>query len=232
MDFKDFVRTHLPPLSIAREPQIVDELAQHLADLYDEARAAGLSHDDALARAVQALPEHPDVLGREIEAASRALPPAIARQWDRIADVDAAPDATTPATRGWAMLADIRRDIRYALRMLARSPGFLLVTLLTLSLGIGANSAIFSAVNAILLRAAPIEDPARVATVFMISPDGRDRFGSGYSYLNYVDLRDSGAFEGLAAFSTITVALDTNGALEQISGDIVSGNYFDVLGVR
>jgi len=230
MDFRAFVRTHLPPRSIARDPQIVDELAQHLADLYDEARAAGLSHDDALARAVQALPEHPEVLGHEIEAANRALPPAIARQWDRIADADPAADAAAP--RGLAMLADIRRDIRYAVRMLARSPGFVLVTLITLSLGIGANSAIFSAVNAILLRAAPIADPDRAATVFMISPDGRDRFGSGYSYPNYVDLRDSGALEGLAAFSSIAVAIEANGALEQISGDIVSGNYFDVLGVR
>ena len=232
MDFKAFVRTQLPPLSIAREPQIVDELAQHLSDLYDEARAEGIAHEEALARAVRALPEHPEVLGREIEAASRALPPVVARHWDRIADADPAADAATPATRGWAMLADIRRDIRYALRMLARSPGFVLVTLVTLSLGIGANSAIFSAVNAILLRAAPIADPDRAATVFMISADGRDRFGSGYSYPNYVDLRDSGAFEGLAAFSTITVAIEANGALEQISGDIVSGNYFDVLGVR
>jgi predicted permease len=234
MDFKAYVRTHLRSLSIAREPEIVDELAQHLGDLYDEGRATGLSHDDALARAVKSMADHPEALGHEIEAASRALPPVIARTWDRVVDGEAAGgERVDPTMRGLAMIADVRRDIRYALRMLARAPGFVLVTIVTLSLGIGANSAIFSAVNAILLRAAPIAEPDRVASVFTASADGRDPFaGGGFSYPNYVDLRDSGAFEGLAAHSGIAVAIDTNGALEQIAGEIVSGNYFSVLGLR
>ncbi len=232
MDFKNYVRTHLPPLSIAREPEIVDELAQHLGDLYEEARAAGLPHDEALERAVRSLPEHPELLGHEIESASRALPPPLARTWDRLSKPGADDDAPA-ASRMSAVWSDARRDARYALRMLARTPGFVLVTVLTLSLGIGANTAIFSAVNAIVLRSAPVADPERVVNVYMSRPDGRNPFAStSYSYPNYVDLRDSGAFEGLAAYGSIAVAVETNGVLEQVSGEIVSGNYFDVIGVR
>jgi predicted permease len=99
--------------------------------------------------------------------------------------------------------------------------------------GIGANTAIFSAVDALLLRSAPVADPDRVVSVHFASPDGRNPFAvSGYSYLDYADLRDSGALDGLAAFAGIAAALDSNGASEQVIGDIVSGNYFDVLGVR
>ena len=56
MDFRQYVRDHLPPLTLQREPEILDELAQHLGDLYNEARSAGCDHDAALARAVAALP--------------------------------------------------------------------------------------------------------------------------------------------------------------------------------
>ena len=81
MDFHQYVREHLPPLAIAREPEIVDELAQHLSDLYAEARDAGLDHDAALARASAALPEYSEDLAREIESASRSLPGLITDRW-------------------------------------------------------------------------------------------------------------------------------------------------------
>jgi len=68
VDFHQYVREHLPPLAIAREPEIVDELAQHLSDLYAEARDAGLNHEAALASASAALPEYPEYLAREIES--------------------------------------------------------------------------------------------------------------------------------------------------------------------
>jgi len=80
MDFRRYVRDHLPPLAIAREPEIVDELAQHLSDLYQEARAAGATHDEALRRASAALPASAD-LARDIESASRSLPGLIADRW-------------------------------------------------------------------------------------------------------------------------------------------------------
>src|SRR5262245_40451047 len=164
MDFRDIVRRRLPPLTIAREPEIVDELAQHLADLYQEARAAGLSHERALARAVAAIPERPETLGAELESAERSLPARITSRWaDRVAPID---DRQSAASWSVKMLGDLRRDLRYAVRMLVRTPGFTLTIVVTLALGIGLNAAIFSAVDAILLRAAPVADPARVVSVY------------------------------------------------------------------
>jgi predicted permease len=131
------------------------------------------------------------------------------------------------------VLSDLSRDVRHALRMLAATPTFTLVTVLTLALGIGANTAIVSAVDALLLRAVPVADPARVVTVHIASGDGRNPFErSGFAHGEYTDLRDAGVFEGLAAVSNIAAALDMNGVAEQIQGEIVSGNYFDVLGVH
>ncbi len=129
------------------------------------------------------------------------------------------------------MWSDIYRDLRYAARMLLRTPGFTAVVVITLALGIGANSAIFSAIDAILLRAAPVADPSRVVSVYTSGSDARNQFSSS-SYLDHLDLRDSRAFAGLAAFASIVLAFEDGGVVKQVTGEVVSGNYFDVLGVR
>ena len=87
MDFRRQVREHLPPLTMAREPEIVDELAQHLHDLYEEALAAGLTEDEAVARALNALPGEGVELARDLESASRSMPGLIVDRWNR-ADCD------------------------------------------------------------------------------------------------------------------------------------------------
>jgi predicted permease len=229
VDFHEYLRGRLPPLTIAREPEIVDELAQHLADLYHEALADGLDHDAALARAAAALPDSPGDLAREIESASRALPALIVDRWR--ASLDHPVIDPPGAPRMLSMVNDLRRDFRFALRMLARTPALTGVICVTLALGIGANALIFSAVDAVLLRSAPVADPGALASVYTSSADGRDPFSSS-SYPDYVDLRDSGAFSGLAAYSSIALVLDRDGVSEPLSGEMVSGNYFDVLGVR
>ena len=70
MDFRQYVRERLSPLALAREPEIVDELAEHLSDLYEEARTAGASHEHALARAAAAIPGDDAALARHIESAA------------------------------------------------------------------------------------------------------------------------------------------------------------------
>ena len=229
MDFRDHVRRHLQPLAIEREPDIVDELALHLADLYREARADGVSHDEALQRTLAALPDASNQFARDLESASRALPGLIVDRWRAAHDVGAFPPSTT--RRSWSMLTDLRRDLRYAMRMLARTPGFTLVVCLTLALGIGANAAIFSAVDAVLLRAAPVADPSTVVSVYTGSSDGRDRFSTS-GYPDYVDLRDGGVFQSLAAFAPIPLVLQSAEGAEPVAGQLVTANYFDVLGVR
>lgn len=225
MDFHQYVRDRLPPLAIAREPEIVDELAQHLSDVYQEARAAGATHDAALARASAALPSSTGDLARDIESASRALPGLIADRW-RVSSAEP-PDHTGRLS----MLADLHRDIQYALRMLAAGPAFTIVVFLTLALGVGANAVIFTAIDAILLRTPGIADPDSLVSVYNSTTDGRERF-STVSYPDFADLRESNVLQDAAAFGTIALALESDGQTEAIPGELVTGNFFDVLGAR
>jgi predicted permease len=120
-------------------------------------------------------------------------------------------------------------DFRYAIRLLLGSPAFTAVALLSLALGIGANSAIFSLVNVILLRPLPVQEPSRVASVFLT--DARNPGNLPISHLNYKDLRDQNqVFGDMAAFSFAQVNWSTGTESEQIPAQVVSGNYFSVLG--
>jgi len=129
------------------------------------------------------------------------------------------------------MLMDVGSDFRYAVRGLVRTPGLTLGIILTLAVGIGANAMIFSAIDALLLRPAMVEDPEQLVQVYSATNDARARFASS-SNPDYVDLRDQGGFEGLAAFASVSLALDRDGTTSGLIGQVVSGNYFDVLGVR
>lgn len=126
------------------------------------------------------------------------------------------------------MLSDLGRDFRYALRVLLRAPTFAATVIATLSLGIGANSVIFSAVNAVLLRDAPVSNPDGLVEVYTSS--GSNPYSSS-SYPDYFDLRDSGTFASLAAYTPVAITIDANGQAEPLAGQLVSGNYFEVLGV-
>ena len=130
------------------------------------------------------------------------------------------------------------QDLRYGVRMLMKKPGFTLMAAFTLSLGIGANTAIFSVVNMFLFRPAPVERPDELAAVFVGNEPGMWMM---HTYPQYVDLRDQNSvFLGLAASKMATVAISAeehpgeraNEHSNVIRGEIVNGNYFDVLGVR
>jgi predicted permease len=124
------------------------------------------------------------------------------------------------------------QDVRYGLRRLRQSPGFTALALVSLALGIGANAAIFSLVDTVLLRPLPVERPDRLVQVY-----GTLRNGADYtiqSYPNYKDYRDRGGavLAGLVAYRFAPMSLSHGGANERVWGYLVSGNYFDVLGVR
>ena len=122
-------------------------------------------------------------------------------------------------------------DVRYALRLLRRSPGFTLVALASLALGIGVNTSIFSLVNALLLRPLPIERPESIVSLYTSDAEGPY---STFSYLDYADLRDQNSvFSGLVGHSLMLAAFGRDGARTRLLiGEVVTGNYFDVLGVR
>ncbi len=119
------------------------------------------------------------------------------------------------------------QDIRFAVRGLLKRPGFTVITVLTLALGIGANTAIFSVVNATLMRTPPVSDPERLVFVF------NGPAGSVFSYPDYVAVRDqNNVLDGLIAWGGITASLNSNDQTDLVTGAIVTGNFFDVLGVR
>ena len=119
---------------------------------------------------------------------------------------------------------------RYAIRMLLKSPGFTAVAVATLTLGIGANTAIFSVVNDVLLRALPVQHPGRLVFAAMESPDRR--LGNGpLSNMAYEILRDRNrSFAGVAAYAGERLPLTGSGEPEQLQGARVSANFFSVLG--
>jgi predicted permease len=127
------------------------------------------------------------------------------------------------------------QDLRYGLRMLLKRPGFTLTAVLTLALGIGANTAIFSLVDTVLLRPLPVTDPTQLVSVSLVKKQGA---GLGlFSYPNYLDFRhQNDVLEGLAAYRFVPLNFsglaDQAGNNERVWGYIVSGNYFDVLGVK
>jgi predicted permease len=123
-------------------------------------------------------------------------------------------------------------DIRHALRVLARSPGFAAVAVLSLALGIGANSAIFSLADAILLRPLAVRDASAVVTVTSVTPEDQT---ASVSYPDYRDFREKNrSFEGLVAFEMTSAAFSPKPGMQPQMrvGLLVSDNFFNVLGVE
>jgi putative ABC transport system permease protein len=126
----------------------------------------------------------------------------------------------------------IGQDIRYALRQLLRSPGFAVVSVLTLALGIGANTAIFTVVNASLLRALPYQNESRLLHLQETrAAEGVAQFE--FDYPDFLDLRERAhSFEALAGYSGTPATYTSNDGAEVLPVTVVSANFFDVLGVR
>src|SRR5215210_4486707 len=122
------------------------------------------------------------------------------------------------------------QDLRYGLRLQAKHPGFTAVAVLTLALGIGANSAIFSVVNAVLLRSLPFREPDHLIKLWESLPQG----GTGtVSVPNLKDWREQNdVFTEIAAFQFADFNLQGADQPERIAGATVSSNFFDVLGVE
>ena len=128
------------------------------------------------------------------------------------------------------VIHDFVSDTRYAFRLLRRSPGFAITAILSLALGIGANTAIFSLVDAVLLRALPVERPRELV---FLQIRGADRANGAPPYPSFDRIRSaSPAFAGLTAFATDQLRVEIDGGVEQVFGQVASGNYFDVLGVK
>jgi predicted permease len=132
------------------------------------------------------------------------------------------------AERGLLFIETFLQDLRYAIRLLRKSPGFTIVAILTLALGIGANAVVFAVLNALILRPLNVPDAESLYGI-----QHGDEASSYQSYLDYLDLRDRNhSFDGLAAFSGAQAGLDTGESPSRVWLYEVSGNYFDVLGIH
>jgi predicted permease len=129
-----------------------------------------------------------------------------------------------------AEAVQVIQDARYAIRWLRRSPGFSLVAILSLGLGIGFNTAIFAVVDALLLRPLPVAEPSRLADIYTSGADG-DTYSTS-SLPDLVDYRGQiAAFSGIAGYSPMFAGVSRGDRARLVLGEVVTGNYFQLLGV-
>jgi len=217
-DWKPEIRQRLAKLQLAptRENAIVEELAQHLDEYYAELLASDVSEADAY-RQVRAELHDGGLLTHGLQRVERSTNP------DPI---------VLGTNRRTNMIADLWQDFRFGARMLVKQPGFTLIAVLTLALGIGANTAIFSIVNAVLLRPLAYQEPARLVIVQERGEGG----GTGFSpsYPNFVDWRaQQTAFASIAAVrGNESFNFTGTGEPERLQGRLVSAEFLATLGIK
>jgi putative ABC transport system permease protein len=213
-DWSKEIRRRLEGLALEpmREDEIVEELSQHLDDRYGELLSGGASPGEANRLALLELSER-HLLARELRRIERQI------YYEPI----------VLGARRSNMIGDLWQDLRYGLRMMRKTPGFTVVALLTLALAIGLNTAVFSIVNAVLLRPLAYAQPERLVLL-------RDEQGAGEetppSYPEFLDWRDqSTVLETAAAYFNVSYTLAGAGEPEQLWGQRVSSNLLTMLGV-
>ena len=130
----------------------------------------------------------------------------------------------------WMWWDELRRDLRYGLRSLAKTPSFTVAVVLTVALGVGVNTAVFSLIDTVLLRSLPVRDPSGL--VFVLAAGSAGTPGAP-PYPTFARLREqTSAFAGMAAFATDEIRVEIDGHPEPVNGQIASGDYFSVVGVK
>ncbi|HKE04405.1 MAG TPA: ABC transporter permease, partial [Blastocatellia bacterium] len=221
------MREHLAVLRLPpeREIEIVEELALHMEAAYEDALAAGLPAAEAEARAVQRYDWRLlecELSWAEQPLAARALQPSL----------------ELIERKGGMRMESLIQDLRFGVRMLLKSKMFTLVAMLSLALGIGANTAIFSLINALMLRMLPVKDAQELVLFSIVGPNVPPGANYSCNYPLYEMFRDRNqSFTGVIVSGNVGRArllapeAGAGGAVEPAQKQEVSGNFFSVLGV-
>jgi putative ABC transport system permease protein len=216
-DFKLDIRERLAELGLppVREAEIVEELSQHLEEEYEQVLSSGASENEARQQALEQL-NTPDLLGRELRRVEHRAP---------------AHPVTLGTEEKVNLFADLWQDFRYAMRMLVKNPAFTSIAIIAIALGIGANSAIFSVVNAVLLRPLSFKNPEQLVMIW----ENATHLGfpkDTPSPANFLDWqKQATSFTGMAAMTERSFNLTGVGEPERLEGRRVSATLFDLLGV-
>jgi hypothetical protein len=205
------------PLAPEREAEIVEELAQHMADRYHELRTAGASETQARRMVLDEISEEKLLAGqlRDVEEFRPAAPVVLGTR-----------ERSTIVTGLW-------QDIRYGLRSLAKSRGFTAVAVGALALGIGANTAVFSVFNGVLLNPLPYPDPGRLVWLWPADARTGQPFGGAISPPDFVDYRKQNTvFAHLSAVAQLDLTLTGSGEAERVPAAGVSAGFFETLGSK
>jgi predicted permease len=236
-DWQNYVRKNLRlrTLRPEREAEIMEDLARQLDDAYREAISSGLTEAQARARAEQHVTDW-EALSRELTNSPRERLTRV-ENWQRHAE-----DRTVLKRGGFTMFTDLRQDVLYGLRTLRKSPGVTAIAVLSLALGIGANTAIFSVINALILRTLPVRDPQQLVVLSDPEASGMNQgVESGdrgfFSYHEFEGMRDNtNVFTSVFAFSSAMFfpPVRINETDEGNRADVLmaSGAYFSTLGVE
>lgn len=215
------IRKRLAGLNLRpeREEEIVEELSDHLQQRFEELRARGVAEDEALGEVLAEL-DWTDLVP-ELQVSEKT-------PW-----TDSEPQGAAPSGH---FLEDLWKDLRFALRMLRKSPGFTAVAVLTLALGIGANTAVFTVVDSLILNPLPVENISTLAAVNTTQAKKTAQSGDlqAISYLNLKDIRDrTHAFRSLAGHSyPMAVTMTDKDQPRRVFAEIVTANYFETLGLH
>ena len=215
-DWNTPIRRLLAGLKLApvREAEIVEELSAHAADRYAELRSGGATDAEARRITLDDLSGH-QLLARELKSVERT---------------NAHETVVLGAGRGAGILASVPQDLRYGFRTLRKNPGFTAVAILALALGIGANTAIFSVVNGVLLRPLAYPNPGRLVMIFERNANFNQ---ASVAYPNFLDWRrESRSFADMGAARADDFNFTGRGEPEHLSGLYVSSSLFPTLGVR
>ncbi len=216
-DWKEEISGRLAGLRLTpwREAEIVEEMAEHLDSLYEELLTDGATPEEARTAIMEELSES-ELLAQELRRVERQ------ERYDPV---------VWGNNRRSRIMGNLWQDLRFGLRMLRKSPGFSFVAVLTLALGIGANTAMFSVLNTYLFHALPYPEADRLVRIYRTSPHSQSW---PHSPGNFFDYRDQNSvFEHMTAFSWVSISMSEPGQpAERVQCLTATADYFDVLGVR